>query len=236
MTNNEEQQVIALAATVQALAAVQDVAVKGSFDDFQVLPIFRSLTCYDPEAVIDAFGGDIIQLRFGLGQLAKLFNEELDKDLAQYLLAVIHVERKLVTCDAMRQNLQQALHDKATELNDLSSDTDMFDDSFETFDEDTEQRDDDNELDKETIESKLVSETMIADFAETYKQTASKTEPRIIIRGNQQYLRDAHTANKIRALLLAALRSIGFYRHYGGKRIDLMLKRKQFIDIINRLR
>ncbi len=228
--NNDEQQVIALAATLQALSSVEEVAVKGQFDERHALPIFHSLATYNPEDTLSAFGGDIYQLQYGIRQLKRLFGDELNRDLAQYLLAVVSIELKLVKNPAMRQILQQSLATLSAEINNFSiteSENDADSDSID--DEDVIQSAYKN------TEEFLVSPEVVAELADTYKQTASQTEPRIMIKGNHQFLQNEQSANQIRALLLGALRAIGFFRHYGGKRMDFMLKRKQYLAICETL-
>lgn len=217
--NNDEQQVIALAATIQALSNVEDVAVKGQFNERHALPIFRALACYDPDDTLSAFGGDIHQLQYGIKQLKRLFSDELSRDLAQYLLGVITIELKLVKDLSMRQALQQSLQQLSMQVATISQSS----------------NEDSPSLIKSNIEEYLLKDNTISHLAETYKQTASRTEPRIMIKGNHQFLQNEHSANQIRALLLAALRAISFFRHHGGKRMDFMLKRKQYLAICDKL-
>lgn len=209
MMNNDEQQVIALAATVQALTAVNEIATKGLFDEHRAAPVLRGLINYNPVETIDAYGSDIAELFHGLTQLERLFNDDLNRDIAQYLLAVVSIELKLVRNPSMRQRLNSELQQIAHRIN------------INTDEGDTEL---------------LVSRDVIQDFANIYKQTASQTEPRIMIKGNHEHLQNEHSANQIRALLLAALRAAAFFRHYGGKRVDFMMKRKQYLNIIQQLK
>ncbi len=230
--NNDEQQVIALAATLQALSSVEEVAVKGQFDERHALPIFHSLATYNPEDTLSAFGGDIYQLQYGIRQLKRLFGDELNRDLAQYLLAVVSIELKLVKNPAMRQILQQSLATLSAEINNFS-----ITESENDADSDDERIDDEDVIQSKykNTEEFLVSPEVVAELADTYKQTASQTEPRIMIKGNHQFLQNEQSANQIRALLLGALRAVGFFRHYGGKRMDFMLKRKQYLAICETL-
>ncbi len=239
MTNIEEQQVIGLAAMVQALSLVQTVAMKGQFDTNTALPIFYSLINYNPDSVSEAYNNDTHALGTGFSQLKKLFSDELDKDLAQYMLAVITLERKLVANPKMRQALQTQLQTLNNELHNAGGNfgyhqifNDNFDDDFDNFDDDN-----DNKIEniENNIADLLTSNETVERFAKIYKETASHTEPRIMVKGNHQFLQSETSANQIRALLLAALRGAAFFRHYGGKRVDFMLKRKQYLTIIEQL-
>ncbi|MBS9777456.1 MAG: DUF489 family protein [Gammaproteobacteria bacterium] len=219
MTNNDEQQVIALAGTVQALTAVQAVSTRGEFDEAHALPIFYSLINYNSEDTLSAYDNNRFALNYGFSQLKKLFSDELDRDLAQYILAVISIERKLVTNPNMRALLQSDLLSLCNELRNNDS-------SPSTYDED-------DIITTESLDEKLVRSDTIEQFANLYKKTASNTEPRIMIKGDQQYLQREGSANQIRALLLGALRGAAFFRHYGGKRVDFMMKRKTYLELIN---
>lgn len=234
MTNFDEQQIIGLAAAVQALATMQSVAVKGEFNDHHAAPVFSALIHYNPESALAAYDNHIVGLSPGLNQLKALFADALDKDLAQYLLAVVTIERKLVLQPAMRQILQSQLQALGSELRQNTQDNvgynDVFDGGFDDDDENS-----NNEENTRPLTELLVEENAIERFAAIYKKTASNTEPRIMVKGNHQFLQSETSANQIRALLLAALRGAAFFRHYGGKRMDFMLKRKQYLSIINRL-
>ncbi len=215
--NYDEQQVIALAGTVQALSAVQSVSVEGEFDERHAVPVFFSLINYNFEDTLSAYNNDLYALRYGFSQLKKMFTDNLDKDLVQYILSVITIERKLVTNPNMRTILQIELQALGNELRNEVNNVGVDDDSP-----------------VECLDEQLVSHTTIERFADIYKQTASTIEPRIMVRGNHQYLQREESANQIRALLLGALRGAAFFRHYDGRRVDFMMKRKTYLDIISR--
>ncbi len=238
MTNIEEQ-VIGLAAMVQALSLMQSVAIKGQFDTNAALPVFYSLINYNPDSAAEAYNNDAYALGVGFSQLKKLFSDDLDKDLAQYMLAVMTLERKLVSQPQMRQTLQRQLQELKTELTNLDSNlgyNQIFDEDFdEDSDSDSNKSDNEKEENKTSLNEILISHETIERFAKIYKETASHTEPRIMVKGNHQFLQSESSANQIRALLLAALRGAAFFRHYGGKRVDFMLKRKQYLSLIEKL-
>lgn len=224
MMNEEAQQALALAATVQALSIVHEVATQGRFDEYQALPLLQGLATYSPEDTLTAYGGSIAPLRPGVTQLKKLFSDNANRDIAQYLLAVLSIELKLVRDTRMRQLLQRDLGQISQQINVLSAETTAREDDEDSI------VDLDESLPADVL-AHLASDEMIAQFAELYKQTASRTEPRIMIKGNHQFLQQETSANQIRAMLLAALRGAAFFRHYGGKRFDLMMKRGRYIEI-----
>ncbi len=222
--NQEEQQAIALAATIQALSIVHEVATEGKFNEELATPLFQALIRYNPDDTLSAYGGQPRALSYGIQQLKEMFGDNLNRDIAQYLLSVLTIELKLVRNTNMRQLLQAELQRIAAQIDNASR--------FGSL-----ELDDDEELPREGIQttSLLTSREVIGELAVLYKQTASQTEPRIMIKGNHQFLQQEISANQIRALLLAALRGAAFFRHNGGKRFDLMMKRHQYIEILSGL-
>lgn len=70
----------------------------------------------------------------------------------------------------------------------------------------------------------------IAKIAEVYKNTISTMQPKIIIEGEQAYLSNNGNADKIRALLLAGIRSALLWRQTGGSRLQLLFSRKKYLN------
>ena len=66
---------------------------------------------------------------------------------------------------------------------------------------------------------------VIAQLAKVYSDTVSTLAPRIIVQGEEGYLSNLETANKVRALLLAAMRSAVLWRQVGGRRWQLLFVR-----------
>ncbi len=66
---------------------------------------------------------------------------------------------------------------------------------------------------------------VIANLAGVYSDTISTLTPRIIVNGEQRFLDNPDNANKIRALLLAAIRSAVLWRQLGGGRFKLLFER-----------
>lgn len=66
---------------------------------------------------------------------------------------------------------------------------------------------------------------VIEQLAKVYSDTISTLTPRIIVQGEEGYLSNPETANKVRALLLAAMRSAVLWRQVGGRRWQLLFVR-----------
>jgi len=71
---------------------------------------------------------------------------------------------------------------------------------------------------------------VLASLADTYAQTISTLQPRIMVKGEPTRLTETSVANPIRALLLAAMRSAVLWRQCGGTRLGLLLGRRKLAD------
>ncbi len=67
-------------------------------------------------------------------------------------------------------------------------------------------------------------------LASIYSDIISPLAPRIQVAGNPDYLSQPATQHKVRALLLAGVRSAVMWRQMGGKRRNILFKRKQILN------
>lgn len=70
---------------------------------------------------------------------------------------------------------------------------------------------------------------VIARLADIYLNNISTLGPRIMVSGENNYLENPDTANKVRALLLAGIRASVLWRQCGGSRWQLLFKRRTII-------
>ncbi|MCK9539965.1 high frequency lysogenization protein HflD [Dokdonella sp.] len=70
--------------------------------------------------------------------------------------------------------------------------------------------------------------TVQARLAELYVQALSPLRPRIMVHGNPQHLGNAQTVERIRGLLLAAIRAAVLWHQVGGSQWRLLLRRQQY--------
>ncbi len=73
----------------------------------------------------------------------------------------------------------------------------------------------------------LLHENVFANLASLYQETLSTLQPRIMVNGNPDYLERADIANKIRACLLAGIRSALLWRQCGGTRWKFLFYRRK---------
>lgn len=81
----------------------------------------------------------------------------------------------------------------------------------------------------------MTHERIIASLAHIYEDTLSTFRYRIHVNGNRLYLENPNNVHKIRALLLAGVRSAILWRQVGGKRWHLLLQRKPMISVTKSL-
>jgi high frequency lysogenization protein len=70
-------------------------------------------------------------------------------------------------------------------------------------------------------------ENVLANLGEVYQSTISTLQPRIMVNGEQEYLSRPDVANKIRACLLAGIRSAILWKQCGGTRWKFRFFRKK---------
>lgn len=70
---------------------------------------------------------------------------------------------------------------------------------------------------------------VIARLSETYVNTISTITPRIQIRGEETHLRQPENIERVRALLLAGIRSAVLWRQMGGNRLHLLFHSRQLL-------
>jgi high frequency lysogenization protein len=73
----------------------------------------------------------------------------------------------------------------------------------------------------------LLHENVLANLGDIYHTTLSTLQPRILVKGEQEYLSRPEIANTIRALLLAGIRSVILWKQCGGTRWKFLFFRKK---------
>lgn len=87
-----------------------------------------------------------------------------------------------------------------------------------------------NQVNRQLHHFAITDEQVIANLASIYSDIISNLGPKIQISGNPQCLQRPIVQHKIRALLLAAMRSAVLWRQLGGKRRHLVFARKAILD------
>ncbi|RAU42692.1 high frequency lysogenization protein HflD [Pseudomonas sp. RIT411] len=82
----------------------------------------------------------------------------------------------------------------------------------------------------------VAHENVIAACGGLYEDTLSTFKQRIQVHGEMRYLQQSATASRVRALLLAGIRSARLWRQLGGHRWQLVLNRRKLLDSLYPLR
>ena len=76
----------------------------------------------------------------------------------------------------------------------------------------------------------LMHENIFAKLGALYQETISTLEPKIIVHGEQSHLSNQNNASKVRALLLAGIRSAVLWRQCNGSRWQILFGRKSYLN------
>jgi high frequency lysogenization protein len=146
--------------------------------------------------------GGARSLRLGLELLStKLTGQSrpADVEIARYVVTLVHLEGSLRRRPAMLDEIRQGIDTARTQMK-----------FFE------------NDAPAEGAHPLLVEK-----LAQVYSQTISTLTPRILVSGEHGHLTNPAIAAKVRAALLAGIRSAVLWRQLGGRRWQLLFKRSQ---------
>jgi high frequency lysogenization protein len=192
-----QQRALALAGLVQTVHLVSSIARTGIVARDVMEASLASVFVQNPDSISEIYQG-ARGIRTGLSQTREMlqeFNLQTHGEVLRYLFAVTHLERQLSRDPGMLERLG---------------------DGIARLDEQRLQRDPDpHHVDDETIKQ----------LATLYEDTLSDIEPRIKIAGNRQQLNIPANIHRVRALLLAAVRSAVLWHQVGGRRWHLVLQR-----------
>jgi high frequency lysogenization protein len=193
-----KDQTIALAGIFQALTLIQSIAYRGSYDPESYTTSLQSILNVNADTTLDVFG-DKGAMGLKLGIKALLANLEPTSKSPQAL----EITRYFIAIAVLEKKLMR----NPDMLDTLTRGIDRVRQQSEHF-----------ALDHENIAESL---------AALYKQTISELEPKIMINGERDHLHNKSHAARIRALLLAAIRSAVLWEQKGGVRWRLMFERRR---------
>lgn len=81
----------------------------------------------------------------------------------------------------------------------------------------------------------LLHANILAQLADIYSNSISTLKPRIMVQGDPLHLQNPDNVNRIRALLLAGIRSAILWRQCGGGRFQVIFNRKKLAAEARRL-
>jgi high frequency lysogenization protein len=198
----ERDRCIALAGVFQAAELARQVATKGMGDTAAMEASLGSLLKIDADSVSDVYGG-VDKVLPGLRTVQRLLTsrKQADGEVTRYVIALLHLERKLSRSPKMLQIIQDGIC-----------------------------------LAQERVEHfHLMHPNIVSQLADIYSNTISTLKPRIMVHGEPLHLQNPDNVNRIRALLLAGIRSAMLWRQCGGRRLQVLFGRKRLLSEINSL-
>lgn len=127
MRYNEKKNVersIALAGVFQSAALVRDLARTGETEKLAFDTSIQSIYTLDVSTVEQVYGGNIKDLRLGLQELVNLLaytKLKPDREVTRYLIALMHLERKLIRCPETKQHLSRRIKHAISQANYFAS-------------------------------------------------------------------------------------------------------------------
>ncbi len=214
MTHTVEDRTLALAGVFQAVQLVKQIAHQGSApaDNFEAS--LGSIFNTQPATTAAVYGGvrnvmeGIKLLRIHMGGT----DQVRDLEITRYVVAILYLERQLAKRPPMLQQIGDGIEKARAQAEHFVAPGILPPAT----------------LAHPCAASKTHS-NVIASLAGLYSDTISTLTPRIIVSGEQGYLSNAENANKVRALLLAAIRSAVLWRQCGGGRLQLIFGRNKMI-------
>ncbi|WNJ94906.1 high frequency lysogenization protein HflD [Vibrio ruber] len=85
-------------------------------------------------------------------------------------------------------------------------------------------------LERQSAHFEILDEQMMSNIASVYLDVISPIGPRIQVTGTPSVLQQTSNQHKVRALLLAGIRSAVLWRQVGGKRRHLIFGRKKMVE------
>jgi len=199
VTRSFSDLVLALAGLFQSAKLVQQLAREGRTDNDAFQSSIESILRIDAPDVASVYGSSA-GLRVGLDLLrTKLagHSSPADIEMARYVVALMHLEGVLRRRPAMLDAVRRGIDTAQEQMKFFEGSTPA-----------------------EGLHPKLIEK-----LAELYTQTISTLTPRIMVSGEHGHLNNPAIAARVRAALLAGIRSAVLWRQLGGRRWQLLFSR-----------
>ena len=200
----ERDRTIALAALLQSVTLVQQIAETGQVDQAEFETLLHSLIATDAPNT-EAVYGELSQLKLGIEQLNNQLSKNKDKkdvQILRYVISLLHLERRLAKQPEMIDLIGR-------EIDQIPQQIDYFGD--------------------------INNPQVIARFADIYHRTISELSPRIQVHGDPTFLQHTDNINRVRALLLAAIRAAILWHQKGGRRWQFIFQSNKILKIATEL-
>lgn len=202
MTHTITDRTIALAGIFQAAQLVHQIASTGNTDEQALKACINSLFQINVDKVEDAYDGKQ-NLAIGLRTLIEQLGGQTEADGKKRDLYISKYTAGILVLERRLKKNPEMLETISSGIERASSQAEHF---------------------------SLLHDNVVASLAHVYSQTISTIKPRIMVQGEHVYISNPNLANKIRAILLSAIRSAVLWRQCGGTRWQLLLQRRAIVE------
>lgn len=207
-----KSETIALAALFQCCTQIQRVATTGYYDEFAAACVMRAVFVTNPKTVEDIYNPQ--RLKVGFKQLIDSFGKS-DISKTADTIVITKMALKIITlANSIERNEKIFLR--------LSENIDELTDKFLAQEPEF--------LDEGVSNETVLKEENIRNCGHIYQSLISPNFAKLIIYGEERFLRDTSNQDKIRALLLCAIRAVVLWRQVGGRRRYLLFRRKDILQ------
>ncbi len=221
MSRQHDEQTIALAGMFQAASLVDQVANRGMVPQNSYEASIASLFVTNPKLTEDVFGGvaDVpYTLSLGLRHLQDMVEKNetaQNKRIVHYVLGMIMLEKQLDKNPEVMAKVGEGIDAVAAKAR-------YFNES-----------DDGTAAELEPVA--YTHRNVIAALDNLYQETISHFSFRIQVGGDPRHLQNSENAARVRALLLAGIRSTLLWRQVGGKRWHMLFFRSRLKPSLKRI-
>jgi high frequency lysogenization protein len=202
---------ITFAAICQVANLVQQVSRNGQVDDSELAMLLNSIVTTSPENTLAVYGGELANVKQGLELLINHLGDSSSENGKKSNVKDPEFTRYIISLI----NLERRLTKQPQQLAQLGERIDASKRQLEHY--------------------SITSDTLIASFASIYSDIISPLGARIQVTGEPNILKQTASQHKIRALLLAGIRSTVLWRQVGGKRRTILFSRNKLVNTAKEL-
>lgn len=202
---------ITFAAICQVAHLVQQVSRNGQVDDNELAILLNSIITTSPDDTLAVYGGELANVKQGLELLINHLGDSKSENGKKSNVKDPEFTRYIISLI----NLERRLTKQPKQLSLLGERIDATKRQLEHY--------------------AITSDTLIASFASIYSDIISPLGSRIQVTGEPDILKQTASQHKIRALLLAGIRSTVLWRQVGGKRRTILFSRNKLVKTAKEL-
>ena len=202
---------ITFAAICQVAHLVQQVSRNGQVDDSELAILLNSIITTSPDNTLAVYGGELANVKQGLELLINHLGDSKSENGKKSNVKDPEFTRYIISLI----NLERRLTKQPKQLTLLGERIEASKRQLDHY--------------------SITSDTLIASFASIYSDIISPLGARIQVTGEPNILKQTASQHKIRALLLAGIRSTVLWRQVGGKRRTILFSRNKLVKTAKEL-